>query len=119
VAAAEFERPEKYAVRRPLQIATPAFPTTTIGSFPQTNGVPTERAPCCAVLCCAVLCCAAFPTTTIGSFLQTTGAQIESAFFQCLDARAVSNCDSNIDKPRSGHWVHHTWWCLEEASCPL
>jgi hypothetical protein len=33
-----FERPEDYETRRGKQIDMPAFPTTTIGSFPQTNG---------------------------------------------------------------------------------
>lgn len=36
--AALFERSEDFETRRPKQIAMPAFPTTTIGSFPQTNG---------------------------------------------------------------------------------
>ena len=35
---AELVRSEPYSVRRPKQIHTPAFPTTTIGSFPQTQG---------------------------------------------------------------------------------
>jgi hypothetical protein len=33
-----FARPEPYEQRRGKQIRTPAFPTTTIGSFPQTPG---------------------------------------------------------------------------------
>lgn len=33
-----FERCEDYETRRGKQVAMPAFPTTTIGSFPQTNG---------------------------------------------------------------------------------
>ena len=33
-----FERSEDFETRRPKQIEMPAFPTTTIGSFPQTNG---------------------------------------------------------------------------------
>lgn len=35
-----FERSEDFETRRPKQIDVPAFPTTTIGSFPQTNGAP-------------------------------------------------------------------------------
>ena len=34
---AELVRSEPYSVRRPKQIHTPAFSTTTIGSFPQTQ----------------------------------------------------------------------------------
>ncbi len=33
-----FERSEGFEARRPKQIDVPPFPTTTIGSFPQTNG---------------------------------------------------------------------------------
>ena len=33
-----FNRSEDFETRRPKQLAMPAFPTTTIGSFPQTNG---------------------------------------------------------------------------------
>lgn len=33
-----FERPEDYETRRAKQVEMPAFPTTTIGSFPQTIG---------------------------------------------------------------------------------
>ena len=33
-----FERCEDYETRRGKQVEMPAFPTTTIGSFPQTNG---------------------------------------------------------------------------------
>ena len=33
-----FERSEGFEARRPKQIEVPPFPTTTIGSFPQTNG---------------------------------------------------------------------------------
>lgn len=35
-----FSRSEDFETRRPKQIAMPAFPTTTIGSFPQTTGAP-------------------------------------------------------------------------------
>lgn len=31
-----FDRPEPFEKRREAQVSTPAFPTTTIGSFPQT-----------------------------------------------------------------------------------
>lgn len=31
-----FDRPEEFDKRRNAQVPTPAFPTTTIGSFPQT-----------------------------------------------------------------------------------
>ncbi|GFH22837.1 cobalamin-independent methionine synthase, partial [Haematococcus lacustris] len=34
-----YRRPEAYSVRRTKQISMPAFPTTTIGSFPQTADV--------------------------------------------------------------------------------
>ena len=34
-----FNRSEDFETRRPKQIACPPFSTTTIGSFPQTNGV--------------------------------------------------------------------------------
>ncbi|KAL6745237.1 cobalamin-independent methionine synthase [Haematococcus lacustris] len=34
-----YRRPEAYSVRRSKQISMPAFPTTTIGSFPQTADV--------------------------------------------------------------------------------
>lgn len=33
-----FNRPEDFKTRRPKQIKTPPFPTTSIGSFPQTAG---------------------------------------------------------------------------------
>lgn len=36
---AMFARPEPFATRRDKQVATPAFPTSTIGSFPQTAEV--------------------------------------------------------------------------------
>ena len=35
-----FNRPEDFKTRRPKQIKTPPFPTTSIGSFPQTAGEP-------------------------------------------------------------------------------
>ena len=35
-----FTRSEPFEKRRDTQIKTPPFPTTTIGSFPQTAGVP-------------------------------------------------------------------------------
>ena len=38
-----FERCEDYETRRGKQVAMPAFPTTTIGSFPQTNGAMPPR----------------------------------------------------------------------------
>ena len=41
---AMFSRSEAFETRRPKQVAMPAFPTTTIGSFPQTNGA--RRPPC-------------------------------------------------------------------------
>ncbi len=34
-----FLRSEDFETRRPKQVTMPPFPTTTIGSFPQTNGV--------------------------------------------------------------------------------
>lgn len=42
-----FNRSEDFETRRPKQLAMPAFPTTTIGSFPQTNGAlhPSTSAP--------------------------------------------------------------------------
>ena len=40
---AMFSRSEDFETRRPKQVAMPAFPTTTIGSFPQTNGVRRHR----------------------------------------------------------------------------
>ena len=41
---ADFSRVLPYAERRPQQIALPVFPTTTIGSFPQTLSVRQHRA---------------------------------------------------------------------------
>lgn len=38
-----FDRPEPYEVRRPKHVVTRAFPTTTIGSFPQTADVRRTR----------------------------------------------------------------------------
>lgn len=38
-----FERSEDYETRRAKQIAMPPFPTTTIGSFPQTNDIRNAR----------------------------------------------------------------------------
>eukprot|EP00208_Stichococcus_sp_RCC1054_P007050 CAMPEP_0206136888 /NCGR_PEP_ID=MMETSP1473-20131121/2104_1 /ASSEMBLY_ACC=CAM_ASM_001109 /TAXON_ID=1461547 /ORGANISM="Stichococcus sp, Strain RCC1054" /LENGTH=757 /DNA_ID=CAMNT_0053529723 /DNA_START=157 /DNA_END=2430 /DNA_ORIENTATION=- len=38
-----FERSEDFETRRPKQIDVPAFPTTTIGSFPQTNDIRNAR----------------------------------------------------------------------------
>lgn len=38
-----FHRPEPYATRRPKQVAFHAFPTTTIGSFPQTAAIRKAR----------------------------------------------------------------------------
>ena len=38
VAEDQFDRPENFETRRPKQINTHAFPTTSIGSFPQTAG---------------------------------------------------------------------------------
>ncbi|GAX84629.1 hypothetical protein CEUSTIGMA_g12050.t1 [Chlamydomonas eustigma] len=40
----DFSRPEPYSARRNKQIAMPPFPTTTIGSFPQTKEVRAARA---------------------------------------------------------------------------
>ena len=37
-AGLSLERPEPYSLRRPKQIQLPPFPTTSIGSFPQTQG---------------------------------------------------------------------------------
>lgn len=42
--AGDFSRTEGYAGRRPQQVALPAFPLTTIGSFPQTAAVRQLRA---------------------------------------------------------------------------
>ncbi|MBN1260006.1 MAG: 5-methyltetrahydropteroyltriglutamate--homocysteine S-methyltransferase, partial [Anaerolineae bacterium] len=42
--AADFRRAEPYASRRSKQVALPLFPTTTIGSFPQTREVRRLRA---------------------------------------------------------------------------
>lgn len=42
--SADFSRAEAYAARRPLQVALPPFPLTTIGSFPQTAEVRQLRA---------------------------------------------------------------------------
>jgi len=39
----DYARGASYAARRKTQIALPAFPTTTIGSFPQTNDVRAAR----------------------------------------------------------------------------
>ena len=39
VAADQFDRPSSFEERRRQQIATHAFPTTSIGSFPQTAGL--------------------------------------------------------------------------------
>ena len=39
-----FTRSEDFEMRRPKQVAMPPFPTTTIGSFPQTNGAPASNA---------------------------------------------------------------------------
>lgn len=44
VPASDFDRPEPFEKRRPKQIGTHAFPTTSIGSFPQTPG-PSHHAP--------------------------------------------------------------------------
>jgi len=41
---AEFSRALPYAERRAQQVVLPAFPTTTIGSFPQTSEVRQHRA---------------------------------------------------------------------------
>ena len=41
---ADFARAEDYAARRGQQLVLPAFPTTTIGSFPQTREVRRHRA---------------------------------------------------------------------------
>ena len=38
VAEDQFDRPEDFETRRPKQVNTHAFPTTSIGSFPQTAG---------------------------------------------------------------------------------
>ncbi|EFN57923.1 hypothetical protein CHLNCDRAFT_141995 [Chlorella variabilis] len=38
-----FRRPEPYAERRPKQVQYPPFPTTTIGSFPQTPAIRRSR----------------------------------------------------------------------------
>jgi hypothetical protein len=38
IEAAKFRRPEAFEARRDKQIQLPAFPTTSIGSFPQTAG---------------------------------------------------------------------------------
>ena len=38
IEASRFQRPQPYSARRDLQPQFPAFPTTTIGSFPQTEG---------------------------------------------------------------------------------
>ena len=38
-----FSRSEDFETRRPKQVAMPPFPTTTIGSFPQTNGARATR----------------------------------------------------------------------------
>jgi 5-methyltetrahydropteroyltriglutamate--homocysteine methyltransferase len=43
LAADLFRRPVAYAVRRPQQPQFPAFPTTTIGSFPQTPAIRRAR----------------------------------------------------------------------------
>jgi len=40
----DFHRPSTYAERRPKQLHLPLFPTTTIGSFPQTQQVRAQRA---------------------------------------------------------------------------
>jgi hypothetical protein len=41
--ADHFARPAPYAARRPLQPQLPPFPTTTIGSFPQTPAIRRAR----------------------------------------------------------------------------
>jgi len=43
IPVALFSRSETYAARRPQQPAFPAFPTTTIGSFPQTPSIRRSR----------------------------------------------------------------------------
>lgn len=44
LATADFSRAMDYDARRPLQVQLPPFPTTTIGSFPQTRDVRRLRA---------------------------------------------------------------------------
>ena len=39
----QFSRPAPYPVRRPQQLQFPPFPTTTIGSFPQTPAIRRAR----------------------------------------------------------------------------
>jgi hypothetical protein len=55
-----FDRPEPYEARRAKQVVTRAFPTTTIGSFPQTADVRRARwaGACCGPACLGMPACA-------------------------------------------------------------